>query len=202
MKSDKVAIYGAGGHGRVVAEVAVACGLAIEFIDDNSKEFPDFSTFVKRYGSEIPFALGIGDNALRRQIFERIQREGIPLKTLIHPTAIISPTAELGTGTVVMPGVIVNASARIDRGVILNSGCIVEHDCRIGDFVHLSPGVALAGSVSIGPESHLGIGASVIQGIRIGEKTIVGAGASVVDTLPDKVTAAGVPARIIRRNHG
>lgn len=201
MKRDKVAIYGAGGHGKAVAEVAMACGMEIEFVDDGRNEFPDFLSFIRRSGTQIPFILGIGDNSQRRHAFERIRDAGIKLKTVIHPTAFVSPTAELGIGTVVMPGVIVNASVRTGRGVILNSGSIVEHDGRIGDFAHLSPGVALGGNVSIGSESHLGVGASVIPGITIGEKTIVGGGAAVIDSLPDGVTAVGVPARIIRRNN-
>lgn len=202
METEKVAIYGAGGHGRVVADIVLALGMEPIFVDDGAKGYPDFDTFFATYGTGIPVALGIGENRLRRQAALRVTRAGCSLATLVHPTATVSPSAKLEAGTVVMPGVIVNAGAQVEEGVILNSGCIVEHDCRIGAYVHLSPRVALGGNVSVGTGSHLGIGAAVIHGVGIGEKVIIGAGAVVIRPLPDGVTAVGVPAAVIGVSHG
>jgi UDP-N-acetylbacillosamine N-acetyltransferase len=203
MKSDAIAVYGAGGHGRVVADLARACGIGeILPVDDGREDLPGLEAFLARYGSEIPVALGIGDNRMRRRAAERLREAGCRAATLVHPRAVVSPRAELGEGTVVMAGAVVNCDARIGAGVIVNSSAVVEHDCRIGEYAHLSPGVLLAGGVQVGALSHLGIGSCVIQEIVIGEEVVVGAGAAVTKDLEGYVTAAGVPARVIRRRHG
>ncbi|MBN2895275.1 MAG: acetyltransferase [Campylobacterales bacterium] len=189
-------IYGQSGHGKVLADIAKACGYApIEFIDDDPQK-----TGVLRFDDalhvSIPVALGIGHNAIRAQVAQRLLERGFTLETLIHPSAVISPSARIGSGSVVMALCVVNADARIGEGCILNSGCVIEHDCNLSDFVHVSPKAALAGGVRVGEGTQIGIGASVIQNIAIGAHTMIAAGSAVTCNLPSNVMAAGVPARI------
>ena len=193
----RIGIYGVGGHGKVVAQIARASGYSdIVWIDDAAGNGVfSFERFLQAY-PETPVALGIGSNAARQRIAEKIEASGTVLLTVVHPNASIAPDAVIGAGTVVMPMAVVNAEARIGKGVIVNSAAVIEHDCVLGDFVHISPNAALAGTVSVGKRSHIGIGSSVIQGIAIGEDCVVGAGAAVVSSLPDGVMAAGVPAVI------
>ncbi len=194
----EIYIYGAGGHGLVVASIAKACGFEkIRFIDDGENEFPSLKDVISDIkGKNIPIALGIGSNRIRKKIFDNLIEEEIKILTLIHPTSIISEDVEIGIGTVIMPNVIINTKAKIGIGVILNSGCIIEHECIIGNFVHISPGVALAGRVEIGELTHVGIGSSIIQNITIGRNCIIGAGSVIVDSIPDNKKAYGVPCRI------
>lgn len=189
-------IYGQSGHGKVLADIARACGYTqIEFIDDDSAK-----TGVLRFGAalhvNIPVALGIGDNASRAQVAHKLTQSGFRLVTLIHPSAILSPSAHIGSGSVVMALCVVNADARIGEGCILNSGCVIEHDCTLGDFVHVSPKAALAGGVTVGEGAHIGIGSSVIQGVSIGAHSIIAAGSAVTCNIRAHVMAAGSPARI------
>jgi len=197
--SKKIAIYGASGHGKVVADIAKANGYdEIIFIDDGDNDFLSFEKFFKLYKNSLFVALGIGDNKIRKAIFFKLQEKNIKIATLTHPSVTISPSVKIGEGSVVMPGVVINSDAFIGKGVILNTSCVIEHDNFIGDFVHVSPNAALAGNVKIGDLTHIGIGSSVIQNINIGESSIIGAGAAVVNKIPSFSLAVGVPAKVIK----
>jgi sugar O-acyltransferase (sialic acid O-acetyltransferase NeuD family) len=209
---ERILVWGAGGHGRVVADVAVSAGYCVSgFIDADPAKLgkqvgsaglavivteQDFLDDRATWGTTA-VALGIGDNAARMRAHALLHASLLP--PLIHHSAVISPSARLGAGTVIMPSVIVNTDAIIGDGVILNSGCIVEHDCRIAAGVHVSPGAVLAGAVHLHEESWVGAGATVIPGCSIGSRSIIGAGAVVTSDLPPGGIFAGVPARAITR---
>lgn len=194
MKS--IYIYGASGHGLVVADIAESCGYDdIRFIDDARNEYPAFEDIKEK--NNIPIVFGIGENKVRAKLFKKVKSEGFKIETLIHPSSIVSSSTNIGCGAVIMPNVVVNAKADIAEGVILNSGCIIEHECSIGEFVHISPKSALAGNVKVGKFTHIGIGVSIIQGIKIGENTIIGAGSTVVKNIGSFKKAYGTPCREI-----
>ena len=199
--SKNIYIYGASGHGLVVADIARACGYDdVIFVDDGDNEYPSFEDIKRTSG--IPVAFGIGSNSIRAKLFERVQNSGFEIVSLIHPSAIISSSVTIGKGTVIMPNVVVNAKATIGNGVILNSSCVVEHDCMIDDFVHISPKVSLAGDVKVGKFTHIGIGSNVIQGIIIGSNVIVGGGSMVIRNIDDNHKVVGIPAHPIVSNRG
>jgi UDP-N-acetylbacillosamine N-acetyltransferase len=195
MKS--IYIYGASGHGIVVADIAMACGYDnIIFIDDGENKDLTFEDIKKN--NNTPIAFGIGSNSIREKLFERVQNCGFEIVNLIYPNAVISPSVTIGKGTVIMPNVVVNAKAVIGDGVILNTGCIVEHECIIDHFAHISPNAALAGGVRVGKLTHIGIGSDVIQRVIIGENTIIGAGSVVVKNIGDFKKAYGNPCKVVR----
>ena len=193
--SKRIYIYGASGHGLVVADVAKSCGYEdIVFLDDDkSKGFLTFDDIKENRDYHIAF--GIGNNQIREKLYKKVKENGFFTPTLIHPSSIISPSARIEEGTVIMPNVVVNAKAYIGKCVILNSSCVVEHECMIGDFVHISPKVAIAGDVRIGNFTHIGIGSSVIQCLEIGKNTIIGAGSVVVKNIRDFKKAYGNPCK-------
>ncbi|MGE4398346.1 MAG: acetyltransferase [Campylobacterales bacterium] len=198
----KIAIIGAGGHAKVVAEVAKSAGYEVVcFVADDKKEHfglavISFDEFLK---SDIKTAaIGIGDNAARKRVLETLINNNIDCPALIHKSAAVSPSAVINEATAVMPNAVINADAVIGTGCIVNTAAVVEHDCTIGDFAHISPNAALAGGVSVGEMSHIGIGANVIQLIKIGKECIIGAGAAVISNIPDNATAVGIPARVTK----
>lgn len=206
-------LLGAGGHARVVAETALATGRfsRIAFLDDRctgSPQLPDqlgwpvigpFSASLNpQVCQEFSAALvAIGNAAVRLQWLPRLAAAGYELPVVFHPTAWVSPSSQLGVGSVVFAQAAIQAQAVIGSGAIVNTCCSVDHDAQLGDGVHICPGARLAGEVHVGNRSWIGIGASVIQQIRIGADVTVGAGAAVVRDLPDGVTAVGVPARVL-----
>jgi len=195
MKS--IYIYGASGHGLVVADIAKACGYKqIIFIDDGDNQYPAFKDI--KHTKDIPIALGIGNNVIRKKLLQKIKTDGFSVTTLIHPSTIISSSVTIEEGTIIMPNVVINANSKIGCGVILNSASVIEHENTIEDFVHISPNVTLAGNVTIKKESHIGIGSCVIQGINIGKNTMIGAGSVVIEDIGNKKVAVGNPCQVIK----
>lgn len=200
----RLAVLGASGHGKMVADIAESCGWdEVVFFDD---AWPGKTTngcwVIEGTGQALADKLktfagvfvAIGDNRIRAEKIGWLLELSAPLVSLVHPSAVVSKYAELGTGIVVMPGVVVNVSARVGIGAILNTGSSIDHDCDIGHCVHISPGARLAGGVTVGNHSWVGISACVNQLIHIGQDVTVGAGAAVVSNLSDGVKAMGVPA--------
>ncbi|MBP3951519.1 acetyltransferase [Bacillus suaedae] len=203
----KLILIGQGGHSRVVEETADQLNIeVIGYLDDkysffdleNDKYIGPIHSVPKLIDlySDIKFLISIGNNVVRKRIVERLNLSDTYYLTLIHPTAVISRSAEIGAGTVVMAQSIVQTNAKIGQHVIINTGSVIEHDNHLGDFVHLSPNATLTGGVSIEEGAHVGAGATVIPNVGIGSWSVVGAGATVINNVPNKCTAVGVPAKI------
>lgn len=190
-------IIGAGGHGRVLADIASAMGYRdIAFLD---AAYPDLthSGAWDVIGTpadidESEYALGVGNNQTRIGLLESIPCD---LATLIHPSAVISPYATIGAGSVICAGAVIGPFARLGQGCIVNTGASVDHDCTLGDSVHLSPGARLGGGVNIGACTWVGIGAVVCEYKSIGANALVGAGAAVTTNIPEGARFGGVPAK-------
>lgn len=207
----KLAILGASGHGKVVADTAECCGWqAIEFFDDAWPELQhngawpvigDTVTLRERIKQFDGVMVAIGNNRIRHAKLLELQAAGARLCNLVHPTATVSRYASLGEGSVVFAGAVINVDARIGLGAIVNTGCSIDHDCELGAAVHVSPGARLAGGVTVGNLSWIGIGASVRQLVRIGNDVMVGAGAAVTADVEDELTVVGVPARVLSKTN-
>jgi sugar O-acyltransferase (sialic acid O-acetyltransferase NeuD family) len=209
---ERVLIYGASGHGKVIADLIDKAGRfdIAGFLDDdpaiNGHTFFGYPVLggLKTLNEEGYYAykliLAIGENLARKNLWEQIKPLGYELVSVMHPSAEIASDVCIKAGTVVMANTAINSGTKIGENAIINTGATIDHDCTIGDYVHISPGAHLAGHVHIGALAHIGIGASCIQDISIGKNVTIGAGAAVISDIPDNVTAVGVPARVIKRH--
>lgn len=215
--AEVIGIIGAGGHGRVVADLVGATGRQVGgFFDrDATKrglEVASTGTTVLltqtellaelERGQALPaglsgLAFGLGHNIARDAIMRALPEGYLPV--LVHPSATVSPSAMLGPGTVVLAGAVVNTGARVGRGVIINTGAIVEHDCVVGDAAHVSPGAVLSGGVRLGLRGWVGANATILPGRSIGDDAVVGAGAVCLEDVANGLTVAGNPARLLTR---
>ena len=202
----KLLIVGASGHGRVVADIAIALGKyeAIAFADDDTSitecmGFPVIGQIsdLNRFVSEYEYFVAIGNVAHRSRISTAIKEINGILATLIHPQAVVSSYATIGDGCAVMPGAVINAGAQIGTGCIINTCASVDHDCRLDDYVHVAVGAHLAGAVSVGYGTWIGAGAVIRNNIDICGQCMIGAGAVVVKNITQSGTYVGVPARKI-----
>lgn len=211
---DKALLYGAGGHAKVIIDILEKEGRyeIAGIIDDNSKLqgkhlqgykiIGGFEVLLSSDYQGCKLIIAIGENRVRKGLYERVKVLGYEFASAVHPSAQIAKDVSLGCGTVVMANAAINPGAVIGKQVIINTGATIDHDCVLGDFVHISPGAHLAGNVTVGELTHIGIGASVVPGVKIGRNSIIGAGAVVIDDIPDNVTAVGVPARVIKEHGG
>ena len=207
---NKLAILGASGHGKVLADMAELLGWKhVVFFDDawpgltKNGHWPvagNTMALLEQLSEFSGVLVGIGNNTIRLEKQAQLAARGARLITLIHPSALVSRYAHIGSGSVVMAGAVINVDARVGEACIINTNASVDHDCMLEAGVHISPNVALAGGVRVGRGAWLGIGACVRQLMDIGAGAVVGAGAVLVKPVPPAACVAGNPARLLRKN--
>lgn len=202
-------LVGAGGHAKVVIEVARAAGrFNVVGLVDARPATPGVLGVPVLGGDEVlprlraegvawAFA-ALGNNSARERVGADLRAAGFHLATLAHPSAVVMPSARIGEGIVVMPRAVVGAEARVDDLAIVNTGAVVEHDDLIGPAAHIAPLAALAGGVRVGARALIGIGSAVRPGISVGEDAVVGAGSAVVADVPAGARVGGTPARALK----
>ena len=204
----KLAVIGASGHGKVVADIAEELGFDISFFDDACSEKTNIEHWVIR-GALLDFlavsdlycgaVVAIGNAKIRENIFTKLHQLNINTPIIQHPSAKVSQYVSIGHGCVIMPGAIINAFSTIGNSCIINSNAVVEHDCNLDDFVHMCPSSAVAGGVTIGKRTWVGIGASIRQMLTVGADALIGAGSVVVNDIAAGATVAGVPAKVLKK---
>jgi UDP-perosamine 4-acetyltransferase len=208
-----IVIIGAGGHGKVVLDILRAAGIhrPVGFLDADPAatgstilglEVLGKVNLLPKLKSKARGAIvAIGDNRARASYAQILRQQGFELVSAIHPRAIVSPTAKLGSSVVVAAGAVVGTDAQLDDCVIVNTSAIVDHECHVAAAAHICPGAALAGRVAIGEAAFVGLGSRIIQCLTVGRHAIVGAGAVVIADVPDYATVVGVPARVIKTDY-
>lgn len=124
-----------------------------------------------------------------------LMRRRVPvLPRLLHRYAMRSAQVAIGPGVVMQPGVyIVHGQIVIDGLVEVRMGTVISPWVTIG----------LRGSLQgpvIGNDVKIGTGAKILGPITVGEETQIGANAVVTTDLPARVTAVGMPARVVRED--
>lgn len=211
---NKVLIFGAGGHAKVVMDIVEKGNLyEIAFLVDDNPTLKGKNIFGYRVlGGKADLRaqidrttvhnalVAIGNNPVRTQIAQWLWKNGFQLITAIHPSAQVARGVSVGPNTVVMAAAVINADTVLGHSVIINTAASVDHDCVIGDATHVAPGCHLCGSVTVGAHTLIGAGTTVIRGITIGENAVIGAGSVVVQDIPANVSARGNPARPVKSN--
>lgn len=214
----RVILIGAGQHCNVVmyniaaeGKYEVAC---IAEVDENKwnttnngvvvEPFKNFDEQAMRilevkYNTNL-FFISFGAMKWRKPVFEYLISHGWEAINVIHPDAVVSPTAKLGKGVLVECGCLVTPSPIIGDNVVINTGSQVNHDNIVEDHVYIASGVILSGGVTIGENTLLDDGVTVTLGSKVGKDSLIGAGAIVTKDIPDGVVAYGNPCKVIREN--
>lgn len=196
-------VFGGGGHGRVVADAAMACRrwrhiLASDRNPERARgELLPGVPFVDAEILAITAAavhVAIGDNAAREREAKVMARS---LATVYHPSAVISAQARVGNGCFLAASCVVATGATVDDGAIINHGAVVDHDARVGAYSHVAPNATLGGAVALGMRVLVGAGAVILPGVSVADDVIIGAGSVVQSTIAASGVWAGVPARRI-----
>lgn len=156
---------------------------------------------------ELPSMLGRGLHVLgaiastrRANFVQKVDAMGFPFATIIHPTARVSRTAIVGSGSLISSGAQVAAYGVIGRHVILIRGALVGHHANIGDFCSIGPGANLAGSIRFGARVFVGMGANVLEKVEVGDRAVIGAGALVHRDVTAGVKVIGSPAVVVEKD--
>lgn len=201
---ERLIIIGAGGQGRVAADVADKMGTYTEiaFLDDNPTAdclgYPVLGKVydAKKYIRTHCFFVAIGNASVRRKVTSLLSDMGANIATLIHPSSVIGKCVSISEGSIVVAGAVVNPNSKIGKGCIINTLSSVDHDCIIGDYVHVSVGAHITGTVMVGDNCFIGAGAVVKNNVSICANCTIGAGAVVVKDITKSGTYIGVPAKI------
>jgi UDP-N-acetylbacillosamine N-acetyltransferase len=203
--SQPLLVYGAGGHGLVVAEAAELAGFdVLGFIDDGQFPGTPVGDFAVLGGGgmageyDAALIVAIGNNHHRWTVLERLLEAGAIVTSVIHPSATVSPSARIDTGVFIGPKAVIHAQATVGQGGIVNSAAVVEHHVNLAAAVHVAPGAVLTGRVRVGARAMIGAGAVVLPDVAIGDDAVVGAGAVVTRSVDAQCTVVGNPAKVIR----
>ncbi len=201
-------VFGARGHGRVVADAALAAGgwrgvvasdrdpalWGTQLLPGVPILAPDA---LRGLSGNLALHVAIGDNTSRRAEAEAL-RGLAPLASVVHPRAALAPSAEVGPGCLLAAQAVVGPLARLGAGVIVNHGAVVDHDCALDAWCHVAPGAVLGGGVRVGAGALLGAGCVVLPERTVGAAATLGAGALATRSVPDGQRWAGVPARTLK----
>lgn len=206
----KLAIYGAGGLGREVFELAKQINAMQSrwqgfcFIDDlnANRQLKSHDVLPLSFisPSDYEVIIAVGEPALRKRLAEKAKSAGFNLVTLIHPNTYISSDAKIGAGTVICYGTFISCDTVIGDNVYLQPNTSLGHDCQIGDHCVISSYANLAGHCVVGDLTFLGMNAVVRETTAIGAETIISMGSAVFNDITSGVIAMGNPARVIRKN--
>jgi len=196
-----IIVYGGGGHGKSLIDLLRVFGTyrIVGIVDDGIPAGQTVMGVPTLGGAETLPGLvaqgvrlsvnavgGIGDVAIRVKVFQVLAEAGFACPAVVHPSAVVEPSATISAGVQVFPHAYVGSEARLGYGAIVNTGAIVSHDCSLGDYANISPGAMLAGGVQVGDGALVGMGATVNLGVKVGAKARVGNGATVKADVPDK----------------
>ena len=207
-----VTIIGAGGHGKVIADIIYKSGDEVYGFLDDQKDVG--TTIIKEFNCKIigkvdnciklqekfpnmEFIIGIGSNISRKKLSNKYNK--LNYYTAVHPSSQISVDVSIGIGTVIMANTCINTSAMIGKHCIINTGAVIEHDNDIKDYVHISPNGTCCGTVEIGELTHIGAGTTIKNNIKICKNCIIGAGAVVVKDINQEGTYVGVPCKKLEK---
>ena len=198
---DKVYLYGASGHAKVVMDIVRLVYYEVPCLIDDNPQVNELAGLPVVHSAEglSPIIVTIGNCQIRRKIVENLgNREYL---TVIHPNAVKAESVRVGFGTVVMAGAIMNSYVTVGNHCIINTGASLDHDVKVGDFVHIAPHCTICGESEVGDGTWVGAGTIIIQGIHIGKNCFIGAGSVVVKDIPDNSLCYGNPARIIKKKN-
>lgn len=213
-----LAIYGAGGLGRELLELARQINETsprwdkMLFVVDreyynsdnsiiNGIEVITFETAKIIYSKdELELVIAQGEPIEREKLKRKIDSTGYNLTTLIHPNVYIPQSAKIGVGVIIQSNCFISCNTTIKDNALIQGSAILGHDASVGYNSVVSSLCLLAGGVTVGNETYLGVNTVIKEKLIIGSNTIIGMGSSVFRNIENNVIALGNPARIIKRN--
>lgn len=208
----KIGIFGASGFAREVGDICLDIGyekvVYIDHKENEEKSYFGFPLVNEDHLADLidegyTFTLGIGDNKVRKKVYEKFNR--LQYVNIIHPSATVGhkmlEEMNKKIGLIITSGVRFTNNIKFGNFGVYNLNCTVGHDCIIEDFVTIAPGANISGNVKVAEGAYIGTNATIIQGksienkLVIGKYSTVGAGSVVTKNVPEHTVVKGVPAK-------
>jgi sugar O-acyltransferase (sialic acid O-acetyltransferase NeuD family) len=201
-------IVGAGGFGREVYQWARAAFDPAQhrvkgFLSNRPTDLEGFAVDAPLLGDPTTyrvepddrFLFAIGKSEVKRRMIEGLKARGARFATLVHPTAVVAPTARIGEGVIVCPFCTVSDNVLLEDFAMLNFYASVGHDGRIGRYAILSPYATVNGFSVLGEEVFLGSHVTVTAGRTLGDGARVSANLAVHSDVPPRTLVYGPPTK-------
>jgi hypothetical protein len=130
-----LAILGASGHGKVLADTALQLGwIEVSFFDDNWPVLKlnshwdvvgDTNKLLLELENFDGVIVAIGNNTVRLNKSKQLISESAKLITLIHPSATVSPFSSIGDGSFIGAGAILQVDCNIGLACIINTNAVI-----------------------------------------------------------------------------
>ena len=214
--SRKLILFPFGGNSCEAVDVILAINRIKEewdvlgFIDDDPQAWGKELLGVKVLGGkevlkkypdvQILAVVGNPGNYLKRQeITDQVNTQKSRFATIIHPTAQVSPDAQIGYNTLVMANTVISCGVTIGNHCIILPNTVISHNSVIGDYCCIGSNVSISGRVTIKKNCYIGSGTSVRDQVTIAEKVLVGIGSNVIGDIKSQSTVIGNPAKELRK---
>ncbi len=202
---EKIFVCGAGGHAKVVIDIIRTLDFyEVEAIIETKSRKPflgidiiEEDVFLNSFDTANVF-IAVGENYSRKKIYKKFANKNFFFPNLVHPSAVVSESVQLGIGNAVMANAVINTGTSIGNHCVINTGSIIEHDCQIGDFVSCAPASVTCGECTLGEGVYLGANASIIHSKIVREWSVIGSQSAVVKDVDAYVLVHGVPAKEVR----
>ena len=208
-----LAIYGAGGLGREVLELARIINRSekrwdrLVFIDDGNVEaivsgceVYSYESAREEFKTNLEVIVGIGEPLTRKMIYEKLNKDCITTPNLIHPDVYIPESAKIGFGVIIQIGCFISCNVLINNYTYIHPHCNIGHDDILDEGCMISGFCNIGGEVKIGKWTYLGLSTAIKQTVKVGDYSIIGMGSVVLKDIPDEMIALGNPARPMVRN--
>lgn len=139
---EKLLLVDSGGLGRITLDHATQ-EYACFFVDDGyiigckicGSKVVGRTTDLKALFTDYKLlVVTIGNNKLRKKIYEEAKRIGYSFPNIICNSVYISPFAKIGNGCVILNNVVIQNGASVGNGVILNVGVAIHQDSVVGNY--------------------------------------------------------------------
>ena len=149
----RLLILGAGGFGQMVKETALLLGYnEVVFLDDayngpdSAGRCCDYTILQEQYPKAVA---AFGNNKTRLEWTDKLMEAGYEVPAIIHPSAIVAPSAKIEPGCFIMQRAVVNTNSEIQRGALINSGAIIDHDSVVEAGAHVCLGSIVKANCTI-----------------------------------------------------
>lgn len=202
----KIGLIGLGSLSRQVRSILLSVYGDIELIgfDDNINSDFNFTKsslkglFNDEY-SDLNFVpcLGYNQLKLKERLISELLLHGRKVFSVIHPSAIISPSASISRGVIIFPGVIIDSETTIKEGVVINSGAVISHNVHLDSACYIAPGVCICGNVKVGKRTFIGASSVITNDVILGDDCIIGQGSNITRNLRNDISCIGNPFKIL-----